>query len=398
MISTLSDGSLEGRRSGPAGSVFLDHAGSSLPTTAVVRRQCLHLAREQEVGGYAAAAEVETEFDGIRADAGKLLGFSPTQIALGESSTVLWSRALSMAPLAERARIVVTEYEYGSNLLSLVRLAQERELTIDVVPTLPDGLIDVDSFAKVVTGSNQVAALVALCHAPSSAGVILDVQELARVASALGALVVVDACQSVGQIETINLGANADVVVCSRKYLRGPRGTAFVGVSDRFLESARPLDLDICGGRLDSKLRWRIASPIGLFERWERNVGGCLGLGVAVKEALSLNMRTVADRQGQLANSLRERLAYVAGVHVTDPASASGSAVTFVTDAVDASSLVALLRARGTQISESEVYTAPLYLPQRVGRDVNRASVGRTTEPSDISAFCEVLGAVLAEV
>ena len=72
------------------GPVFLDYAGSSRPSDAVVERQYRHLRFEQVVGGYAAAEAVGDEIISVREALGSLVGAVGTAVALGESSSVLW--------------------------------------------------------------------------------------------------------------------------------------------------------------------------------------------------------------------------------------------------------------------------------------------------------------------
>ena len=69
--------------------VFLDHAGSSRPSDAVVKREYRHLRLEQAIGGYAAADAVVDEVVAARNSLGRLVGASGDLVALGESSSVL---------------------------------------------------------------------------------------------------------------------------------------------------------------------------------------------------------------------------------------------------------------------------------------------------------------------
>jgi selenocysteine lyase/cysteine desulfurase len=204
-----------------------------------------------------------------------------------------------------------------------------------------------------------------------------------------GAFVFMDACQSVGQVPTDWLDCAADVVVCSgRKFVGGPRGTAFVSLSQRFLDQATPREADICGARIGLDLRLKVEFPIGLMERWEGNIAGYLGLGIAADETLAASGDREVRRRARLTESIRDALRSIRGVEICDPPDVDyASTLTFVVHGVEAAELVARCRRAGVFISEVETYTAPLDLPARVGRDVNRISVGRTTVESDIECL-----------
>ena len=365
--------------------IFFDYAGSSPVSDAVFTRQVAHLRREQEIGGYAAAEEVANDMTTVRRTLAELVGGSAERIALGESSTVLWARALSMIPFEADSRVIVTAYEYGSNIIALASLAERIGLQVDIVPALPSGQVNLDEFGSAIERPPS-PSLVALCHIPTSRGICLDVRSMAERALDAGAFVFVDACQSVGQVPTDWLDCAADVVVCSgRKFVGGPRGTAFVSLSQRFLDQATPREADICGARINLDLRLKVEFPIGLMERWEGNIAGYLGLGIAADETLAASGDREVRRRSRLTESIRDALRSIRGVEICDPPDVDyASTLTFVVRGVEATELVARCRRAGVLISEVETYTAPLDLPGRVGRDVNRISVGRTTVESDI--------------
>ena len=97
---------------------FFNHAGASPPTDAVVERMIRHLRREQEIGGYEAAAEVVDELAGVRATIADAIGAQPVEVALTAGATDAWER-LAWAYLSQQrfdggATIVVDPFTYVS--------------------------------------------------------------------------------------------------------------------------------------------------------------------------------------------------------------------------------------------------------------------------------------------
>ena len=377
--------------------VFLDHAGSSRPSDAVVKREYRHLRLEQAIGGYAAADAVVDEVVAARNSLGRLVGASGDLVALGESSSVLWSRALNMASLKPHSKVVVTSYEYGSNLIALAALAGRHDLSIEVVEANQSGELSVGDFAEAV--EKYAPSLVALCHIPTSLGITIDVQFLASIAKPSGAIVFVDACQSVGQVDTTRLMEEADFVVCSgRKFIAGPRGTGFAALSPSFADQLQLADADISGARLNENLQVHIESPLRLLERWEGNVSGILGLGIAAQETLALGGAQEYERRVRLIEMLRMAMQSLKCVRILEPDVGTCSTATFVVDGISPTDVVALCRAEGALISDVETYTAPLDLPRRIGGDVNRVSLGPASTEADVQTFVTILERITSTV
>jgi selenocysteine lyase/cysteine desulfurase len=133
-------------------------------------------------------------------------------------------------------------------------------------------------------------------------------------------LFLVDACQSVGQMPVDAARIGCDFLsAAGRKFLRGPRGTGFLFVSDRALALAlEPLLPDMRGAEWIGPDAYRPAGSALRFEYWETPVALVLGLGEAVRYALGVGLETVGNRVGALAERLRDRLTAIPGVRVLD--------------------------------------------------------------------------------
>ncbi len=332
----------------------LNNAGSALPPTVVVDTVVSHLRREEEIGGYEAHAEAVDRIEAVRASAARLLGSNPDNVALVESATAAWMRGLQAVvhtrPPAPGDRLLVSTAEYASNVLPLLQLAKATGSRVEFVPDGPDGSLDVGALAAML---DDDVALVSVTHCPSQNGVVNDVAAVGAALAGARAWYLVDACQSVGQRPVDATAIGADFLsVTGRKFVRGPRGTGFLYVSDAALEGLEPFPLDLDGATWTTD-GYRVAPTARRYEYWEKSYAAVLGLGAAIDYALDCGIDAIAARIVVLATRARDGLGTIAGVRVLDRGQDRSGIVTFAHDAVAAADLVTAIRAAGVNVSLS---------------------------------------------
>ncbi|WP_137725064.1 aminotransferase class V-fold PLP-dependent enzyme [Prescottella subtropica] len=313
--------------------VFLDSAGSSLPPQPVLETVIGHLRREARVGGYVAATERADDLAAARASIARLIGATPAEIALVDSATRAWNTVVGAVPLAPGDRILVSQVEYASNAITALRVARAAGATVEAVPSTPDGRIDL---AALDTLLDERVRLVSLVHAPTNGGLLNPVREVVDLAHRYGALVVLDACQSVGQVpvDAAALGVDA-LSATGRKWLRGPRGTGFLYVRDALVERLEPMSLDLHSAEWTGPGTYRPAADATRFELWECDVAARLGLGTAVDYLLDIGIGAAATAIADRAGKLRRGLDAVGGVTVRDLGTDRSGIVTFTVDGVE---------------------------------------------------------------
>ena len=293
----------------------LDNAGSSLMPRPVADTVVAHLRREEQVGGYRAAAEAADRRDSASSSLARLVGASPDEIAVLESGSTAWTTAVSGLPSAGR-RVLLGRGEYWHNVLVLRRLARQHGLELVVLDDDEHGRLDVDHLDRELDRGD--VALVAVTHVPMGGGPVQPAAAVGSRCRAAGVTFVLDACQSVGQMPLDVETFGCDIMVgTGRKFLRGPRGTAFLYVRRRLLDRLGPdlreLHPWAAGpGGQDARVEAR------MLESWETSVAGRLGLGRAVDYALDLGVEAIRDRVTALAGTMRRRLAELPSVRVHD--------------------------------------------------------------------------------
>ncbi|MBY6414745.1 aminotransferase class V-fold PLP-dependent enzyme [Rhodococcus sp. BP-252] len=320
------------RRDTPAAetTVFLDSAGSSLPPTPVVETAVAHLRREAEVGGYRAANERMSDLAGVKSSIATLIGAHASDIALSDSATRAWSDFFYSIPLAEGDRVLLCEVEYASNAIAALQRAEAVGAVVEFVPSDPSGQIDLDAFEKMLDDSVRVVSLV---HAPTNGGLVNPAREVAELAHRHDALVLLDACQSIGQIrvDVDELGVDA-LSATGRKWLRGPRGTGFLYMRPELATTLEPPALDLHSAQWTGENDFRLAPDVTRFEFWECDVAARLALGTAVDYLLDIGIDNVQEAVVERAEYLRAALRGVGGVTVHDLGERKSGIVSFTVD------------------------------------------------------------------
>jgi selenocysteine lyase/cysteine desulfurase len=306
----------------------LNNAGSGLMPKPVLQAQLDHLVLESEIGGYEAAHARREAVADFYAGLAALIRAQPSEIAFAPSATHAYSKALSAFPFAPGDVILTTRNDFTSNQIAF--LALQRRCGVEVVhaPDAAEGGVDVE--AMVALMREKRPRLVSVTHIPTQSGLVQPVAEIGRHCRALDLVYLVDACQSVGQlpIDVEAIGCDLLTATC-RKFLRGPRGSGFLYVSERLLRTGfEPLFIDMHGATWTAPSRYEPVASAARFEEWEFPYATLLGCAAAARYALSVGVDAIAERAGRLGRRLRAGLEGAPGVRVLEPAPARSATVT----------------------------------------------------------------------
>lgn len=320
------------RRDTPAAvaAVFLDSAGSSLPPDPVVDTAIAHLRRESVVGGYRAANERMSDLAAVKSSIARLIGAQASDIALSDSATRAWSDFFYSVPLAAGDRILLSEVEYASNAIAALQRAEAVGAVVEFVPSDSSGQIDVTALEAMF---DERVRIVSLVHAPTNGGLINPAREVTEIAHRYGALVVLDACQSIGQVrvDVGELGVDA-LSATGRKWLRGPRGTGFLYLRPELAATLAPPALDLHSAQWIGEKEFQLAPDVTRFEFWECDVAARLALGTAVDYLLDIGIDAVEEAVRERSEYLRTALRGIDGVTVHDLGVRKSGIVSFTVD------------------------------------------------------------------
>lgn len=369
--------------------IHFNNAGAALAPQSVTDAVMAHLKKEQRLGGYEAANLASAQVEHFYTAFANLLGCDPSEIAYAENATHAWNRLFNAIPFAAGDIILTGQSEYASNFLALLHMAKRQGVKIEVIANNSAGTVDLELLAAAI---NPRVKLIALTHVPSQSGVINPAASVGVLARAHNILYLLDACQSVGQIEL-----NVDDLGCDmltgtgRKYLRGPRGTGFLYLRRSSMSQLEPAWIDLHSATWTSSNTYEFRDDARRFENWECYVAGKIGLGVAVDYALEIGMPTIQARVAELGAALREEIGTIAGVQVHEHGEHLSGIVTFSKQGIAAAALQEGLRAKGINTSVARLASNQLDLAKRGLSDINRASVHYYNSHDEITRFAQVL-------
>jgi cysteine desulfurase/selenocysteine lyase len=384
-------------REGRGGSrlVYLDSGATSQKPLAVLDAERDFYTRHNAAvhrGAHLLAEEATDAYEQARSTIARFVGAQARELVFTKNATEAlnlvsysFSNATAKAalgrPLPDGAsrfvlapgdEIVVTEMEHHANLVPWQEVCDKTGAVLRWIGVTADGRLDIDHpehGLDAVLGERT--RVVALTHQSNVLGTVTPVQRVVDAAHAVGALVVLDACQSVPHMPVDVRGLGVDFVAFSGHKMLGPSGIGVLWGRYELLESMPPF---LSGGSMIEVVRMEgstFAPPPQRFEAGVPMAAQAVGLGAAVDylEALrsadgSLSgMAAVASHEHALTSYALESLATVPGVHVVGPldTESRGSAVSFVVDGVHAHDVGQVLDDRGVEVRVGHHCAWPLH-------------------------------------
>ena len=374
---------------GCAAVLHLNHAGSSLPPDVVTSTVVDHLRLEERIGGYEAEDAARDRTEAVYTSVARLLGADRTEIALVENATRAWDMAFYAVAMRPGDRIITGVAEYASNYLAYLHLKATRGVEIAVAPDDADGALDVEALEALVDDRTR---LIAVTHVPTNGGLVNPAERIGEVARRHGVLFLLDACQSVGQLEVDVRRIGCDFLSATgRKFLRGPRGTGFLYARTATTADQHPPFVDLRAATWTGTDTYELRPDARRFENWESYVAGRLGLGAAVDYALEIGVDRIQTMVERVGEGLRARLAELPAVTVCDKGSRRCGIVSFRHARIDATTIREELRAKGINVSVTTETSTRLDFERRHLPDLVRASGHYLTTDDELDRFVAAL-------
>ncbi|MFD3424721.1 cysteine desulfurase [Nocardia fluminea] len=348
--------------------VYLDSgATSQRPLQVLDAEREFLLTRNSAVhrGAHQLAEEATDSYEEARADIARFVGADPGEIVFTKNATEslnLVANAFGDDRFPYKVgpgdEIVITELEHHANLVPWQELARRTGATLKWYGITDDGRIDLDSLEL-----SPATKILAFSHQSNVTGAVAAVDELVRRAKAVGALVVLDACQSVPHMAVDFHELGVDFAAFSGHKMLGPMGVGGLYGRRALLEETPPF---ITGGSMIETVtmeKTTYAPPPQRFEAGTPMTSQVVGLAAAVRYLEDLGMDAIAAHEHALTGAALEGLAGIDGVRIVGPIENvdRGGAVSFVVDGIHAHDVGQILDDQGVAIRVGHHCAWPLH-------------------------------------
>lgn len=283
--------------------------------------------------------------------------------------------------------VVITELEHHANLVPWQELCRRTGATLKWYGVTDDGRIDLDSLEL-----DETVKIVSFTHQSNVTGAVSDVDELVRRARAVGARVVLDACQSVPHAPVDFTALDVDFAAFSGHKMFGPSGVGVLYGRPELLGSLPPF---VTGGSMIELVTMETSTYAPAPQRFEAGVpmtSQVVGLGAAVEYLNKIGMDAIAAHEHRLTVYALERLGTIDGLRIIGPQTATdrGGAVAFLTEGVHAHDLGQILDDEGVAIRVGHHCAWPLHRRFGVAATA-RASFAAYNTTAEVDALVDAI-------
>jgi len=314
-------------------------------------------------GVHRLAEEATAAYEGARGSVARFIGApSPASIVFTRNATEsinlvaqTWGRARLMAG----DLVILTEMEHHANLVPWLMLAAERGIRLAFVKVDSAGRLDLESYRKLL---EQAPRLVSFTHMSNVLGTITPAAEMIAQAHRAGALVLVDAAQSVPHFPVNVTDLQADFLVFSAHKMCGPTGVGVLYGRPGLLESMPPYQ---GGGDMIKRVRLDGFVPNDSpykFEAGTPAIAEAIGLGAAIEFLEGLGMQALQQHDQELVAYAMERLEEIPGLrHFGPPAAEKGGVVSFSLEGAHPHDVAQILDSQGIAVRAGHHCAMPIH-------------------------------------
>ena len=383
--------------------IYLDHAATSQKPRQVLDALLHYYASDNanvHRGAHQLSARATEDFEAARTSTARFISAaSPREIVFTRNASEainLVARSWGDANLREGDEVLLTVMEHHSNLVPWQLLAQRTGCLLRHVGINESGELDLDDFHSKLTDRTR---LISLVHISNVLGCCNPLEQVISSGHAAGALVLVDACQSLAHKSIDVSTLDADFLVGSSHKLCGPTGMGFLWAREALLEAMPPF---LGGGEMIEDVfldhsTW--ATLPHKFEAGTPAIGEAVGMGAAICYLQEVGLDAIQAWEAELTRHLFARLNAIDGVRVLGPTPEQqpdrGALATFLVDGVHANDIAELIDASGICIRSGHHCCQPLHRHYGVTASA-RASLSFITTMEEIDRFSEELASTVS--
>ena len=385
--------------------VYLDSAATSQKPLSVLdaeRNFYLNHNAAAHRGAHLLAEEATDAFEGARAVVADFISAQSSEIVFTKSATesinVVSYGFSNHLPkndpfyINEQNNIVVTQLEHHANLLPWQQLAKRSGAKLSWLGITKDAQIDISNIESVI---NEKTKIVAITHQSNVSGAITQLEPIVKRAREVGAIVLLDACQSVPHMAVDVNNLDVDFLTYSGHKAVGPTGVGVLWGRSELLEKMEPM---ITGGSMIDhatieSATWAKAPK--KFEAGVPNMAQAVGLGAALNYLTKIGMGKIHAHEEILVERALTGLQNISGVEVIGSKSSRnrGSAISFTIEGVHPHDVGQVLDDLGIAVRTGHHCAWPLMQELKLNA-TTRASFYLYNTPEEVDVFLDGINQV----
>jgi cysteine desulfurase/selenocysteine lyase len=384
--------------------VYLDAAASSPKPRAMIEALAdayAHHYANVHRGIYELSEDATARYEAARTRLARFIGApSEREIVFVRNATEainLVAHSWGRANLGPADTIVATEMEHHANLVPWQLIAEATGARVEYAAIDEAGRIVLDDLERKLRGRDgRAAKLLAVSHVSNALGTINPVADIVERAHAVGALVVLDAAQSVPHMPVDVAAIGADFVALSGHKMMGPSGIGALWARRELLDAMPPF---LAGGSMISRVtleRTTFAETPWKFEAGTPAIAEAMGLAAAIDYLDQLGMRNVRQHERWLTNRAWDALGTIDGLRRFGPGDPDEQAgiISFTLQGIHPHDVATVLDAEGVAVRAGPHCAQPVMLHYEVPA-TTRASFYVYNDLDDIEALVDAIGATI---
>ncbi|PMR71386.1 cysteine desulfurase [Halomonas heilongjiangensis] len=382
--------------------VYLDNAATSQTPRQVIEVFDDYYGRYNaniHRGLHTLADEATAAFEGTRETVRAFLNAAESREIIFTRGTTeainLVAGAWGRANLTPGDEVLVSLLEHHSNIVPWQLLASELGIVIKVIPVDERGVLDLDAYRALFTARTR---LVAVNHVSNAFGTVNPVGEMAAIAHAEGALILVDGAQATPHQKVDVRDIDADFYAFSGHKVYGPTGAGVLYGKAELLEAMPPWQ---GGGEMIKSVSFETPTTFAAiphkFEAGTPAIAEVIALGAALKWVDALGLEAIGAWEQRLLAHATARVSRIDGLRILGTAPGKAGVLSFVVDGAHSQDIGLLIDQLGVAIRTGHHCAQPLLT--HFGVDATcRASFAAYNTLEEVDVFAEALERVIGMV
>ena len=317
--------------------VYLDSGATAQKPWAVINAESDFYSKHNAAvhrGAHQLAEEATDAYEGARAIVAEFIGAAENEIVFTKSATEsinLLAYAMGNADhgnrfaLTSADSIVVTEMEHHANLIPWQQLAKRTGAKLSWFKVTEDSRLDLSNIDQIITSNTKV---VAITHQSNVLGTINPLEAIVKRAHEVGAVVVLDACQSVPHMKVDVQGLGVDFLAFSGHKAVGPTGVGVLWGKAQLLDELPPF---LTGGSMVTSVTMTDATWAQVPQKFEAgvpNMAQAVGLGAAFNYLSAIGMDAIHQHEISLTDYALKKMLAIPGITIIGPQSSESRGAT----------------------------------------------------------------------